>query len=150
MSPTLPSLSFYSKNIDWESLRTMCWEYLVLRDSNLYQKPKENCMKWSFTIFCHPYILLLGPNHGWDGWVVDQRKKRNANKVLVWKPRERDHFENLKIDGRIIVKVLTVSTLLLYCPIQEERNFQKGKDRLEDLCTDVRTILKQGTRIWLE
>ena len=123
ISPTLPSLSFDSKNIDWRSLWTVCWEYLVLRDSNLYQKARENCMKWWIFIICCCHYLLLGPNPGWDRWVMDQRNKKNACKVLVWKLRERDHFENLQVDGRIIVKVLTVSTLLLLCPIQEDSNF---------------------------
>lgn len=43
------------------------------------------------------------------------------------KTQRKNHFENLKIDGRIIVKVLMVSTLSLCCPIQEESNFQKDK-----------------------
>jgi hypothetical protein len=31
-------------------------------------------------------------------------KRRGVRRVLIWKPRERDHLENLDVDGKIIVK----------------------------------------------
>jgi hypothetical protein len=31
-------------------------------------------------------------------------KRRDAYNVLVWKPKERDHLEDLGIEGRIILK----------------------------------------------
>jgi len=40
----------------------------------------------------------------WAGHVARTREERGACRALVGRPRERDHFEDLDVDGTIILK----------------------------------------------
>jgi hypothetical protein len=40
----------------------------------------------------------------WVGSVEHMKKKRNAYRILVWKPKDRDHFADLIVDEMIILK----------------------------------------------
>jgi hypothetical protein len=40
----------------------------------------------------------------WTGHVARKRKKQTAYWVVVGKPKERDHFEDLDVGGRMIIK----------------------------------------------
>ena len=40
----------------------------------------------------------------WAGHVAHMGERRGTYRVLVGNPRERDHSENLGIDGRIVLK----------------------------------------------
>jgi hypothetical protein len=42
----------------------------------------------------------------WAGHVGRMGEVRNAYKILVGKPEERDHSEDLSVDGRILKRIL--------------------------------------------
>jgi hypothetical protein len=46
------------------------------------------------------FIILMG----WAGHVAFRGEGRGVYRVLVWKPKERDHWGDPDIDGRIILR----------------------------------------------
>jgi hypothetical protein len=48
----------------------------------------------------------------WAGHVAGMGEKRNKCMSLVWKLKERDHFEDLVLDGRSVLKYVLKKSLI--------------------------------------
>jgi len=101
-----PGRWHWGRNAGWGCLRIGCWEYLDLRGTR-WQGNGESCITRSWMI-CTPYPLLCGwyNRDEWDGqgmWRVWGRIE--LCKGCWWGSlRERDHWGNQDVDGRIILR----------------------------------------------
>jgi hypothetical protein len=57
-------------------------------------------------LYCLPSILRIIKSRRmrWAGNVARMEANRNAYRILVGSQKERDHYENLDVDRRIIVR----------------------------------------------
>jgi hypothetical protein len=73
-----------------------------------YYEAGENCTMRSFVtcILSSPstIIMIKSRRMSWSWHVARMTEKRNAYRILVGNPEERDHYEDIHVGGRIILR----------------------------------------------